>query len=61
MKSVFAETRVNGYLTNEDLYFATEQKTGIDSDWLAALTGIILDYAMKYELDLKAIQNILNE
>jgi len=59
MKAVFSETRVPGYLTNENRYFEQEQTIELDK-WLTSLREIILEYARKNGLDIEPIQKVLN-
>lgn len=59
MKSVFSQTRVNGYLTLEKKYFGLEESIGIQK-WLLQLKSIILEYSSKNDLSLEPIKEILD-
>lgn len=60
MKAVFSETRVSGYLTDENRYFGQEQTLELDK-WLTSLSEITLEYARKNGMDVKTIQNLLSK
>jgi len=60
MKNVFSETRVPGYLTDENRYFEREQTLELGK-WLTSLTEILLEYARKNGLEIIPIQKLLNE
>lgn len=58
MKDVYAETRVPGYLTREERYFAWELTIKME-EWVEKIGGIILDYARKNNLEIEPIETVL--
>jgi hypothetical protein len=58
MKDVYSETRIQGYLTDEDRYFQLEASIGMQ-EWLKKLTAITLEYAMKNNLEIAPIESVL--